>query len=784
MLRLSRLSGISPWIWTALLFALLAIAVQYLPLTRELHYELSAVAALWTSLGVGLAALVAARRQRDRASAGDETMRALGPALATTAAPLLVALVANLLRGTCGLCEGMLWYVLLVPPSAFIALAVARLSRNLTRRRWLQAVWFLALWGAPMLRGAIEALTGPHIYLYAWQIGFFPGGSWDPELPITPLLLLYRASHVLIAALLVLVLASIEATRSGRTRPRGAVLLPAAMAAAIVMALYPLRSEMGLARTDSWLRATLGDSVRTRYATIYYDATSTDSLDIWRAANYTDFYVWHQARAIGLEARQIEPITFYAFASGAEQKRLVGTSSASFTKPWRRTLNLSFDRVEATLEHELAHIVLEPYGNLLGISWSNGILEGSAVAIEHADDAGRLHRLARAAYDAGLAPPVTRVMSASGFASHRASLSYTIAGSFCRWLLDTHGPRRFRRAYASGDLAEHYDRSLDSLAADHARFLAALPPTDPELGTTVRSLFGGGSFFLQRCLRRTATLSGEGYRALGEERYDDALEHFRASLREGITAGARAGIIRTLHSAGRYDELVDSMAVYVDRDSLGYQLLALRIELSDALRPGAERDEILRSMLRVAPDEWTRARAAMRLLLAGERDSVTRRSPEMIDYFRRPMSVAARIAMLASIDAHDTSLDLGSRALLRLMRAQQQGRSSPVLAVAQVPSRVLDSSVGDATADFAACALLRTLNDAHALRISADGRLDATERREGLHWIEAAYRSLSPAPRAAWPGELVLADRPRATFAAFLQYLDWHGAIATPRARR
>ena len=38
--------------------------------------------------------------------------------------------------------------------------------------------------------------------------------------------------------------------------------------------------------------------------------------------------------------------------------------------------------------------------------------------------------------------------------------------------------------------------------------------------------------------------------------------------------------------AGRYDELVDSMAVYVDRDSLGHQLLSLRIELSDAMRPG------------------------------------------------------------------------------------------------------------------------------------------------------------------------------------------------------
>jgi hypothetical protein len=823
--RLFRMRGrdsrLRPWLWTTLVFTLLAIGAQFLPLSRELHYELSALAALWTSLGAGLASLVMWWRDAEPRDPAAASLGALGMALLSTAPPLAVSLAHNLLTGACGLGEGLLWYLLLVPASALVAVAVARLARTITSRRWVQVVVFIGLWGASMARGAFEALSGPHIYLYAWQIGFFPGGSWDPELPITPLLLIYRASHVLIAAMLLLALGEIEAVRLGARRRVAGIALPAALVGAIVIALLPLRSDIGLTRTDAWLRTALGDSVRTRFTTIYYDASSTDSLDIWRAANYADFYVWRHARTLGIDERHVPSITFYAYASGAEQKRLVGTSSASFTKPWRRTLNLSFDRVEGTLEHELAHIVLAPYGNLLGVSWSNGILEGSAVALEHGDDAAMLHRHARAAYDVGLAPSVTRVMSATGFAAHRASLSYTLAGSFCRWLIDTYGAKRFVRAYSSGALDDVYDRSVDSLAAEHRRFLDALPPTDAELAITVRHLHGGGSFFLQRCLRRLATLSGMGYRALAEERYDEALDYFRASLDEGITSGARAGIIRALHDSGRHRELIDSMRIYIDRDSLGAQLLPYQIELSDALSAvgGGFEDQrgryrSLHDVLRTGPDEWTRARAALRLCFSSAAVAMRMTSPpvarSMNDYYLRPMSGPARVYLLGEIINAAGPVSSGpDLTLLRLLRCNLQARSTPLLASyaadsVSIEGLALDSaaerwhyndiapgSIGDIAGDipgevpgFAACALLRTLNDAVALRFWSDGVLSADERRAALKWVDNAYHYPSPVSRGLWRGELVLADRPRGTFVGFLQYLDWFGAIRTPRSRR
>lgn len=765
---------------------MLVVGAQYLPLTRELHYELSAVAALWTSIGTGIAALVTWRRRTQHTGPVASIVHAIAWALATTVPPLLIALAFNLVNRTCGVGEGILWYLLLVPPSAIIAVAIARLARTMTATPWTQVAIFLFLWGASMARGAVEALSGPHIFMYAWQVGYFPGGSWDPELPITPLLLAYRATHVLFASLLLLLLVEIETVRTTRRRRGAAVLLPASLAAAIVIVLVPLRSEIGLTRTDHWLRETLGDSVRTRFTTIYYDATTTDSLDIWRAANYADFYVRRHARALGIRMRAIAPITFYAYSSGAEQKRLVGTSSASFTKPWRRTMNLSFDRVETTLEHELVHVVLEPYGNVLGISWSTGILEGAAVALEHGDDVTMLHRHARAAYDMELAPPVERLMSATGFASHRSSLSYMVAGSFCRWLIDNYGKDRFLRSYASGSLADRYPRTFEHLADEYGAFLATLPPTDPSLETTVRYLYSGGSFFLQRCLRRIATLTGEGYRALADDRYDDALARFDESLALGITSGARAGVIRTLHAAGRYGDLVDSMRVYIDRDSLGTQLLPYLIELSDAQASvGGDRVETLTEALRTGGDEWTRVRAALRLLLtdgtAGAVSSGDSVATAMLEYFRRPMTIAARVSLLTTIEKSAAS-EGASQRLLSLMRASQLVRATPLLAVSSID---LSGVTPDTSrlAGYASSALMRTLNDGFAMRIWSDGQLTPDERRESLRWINAAYRYPSPAPRSQWPQELVLAERPHGTFAAFLQHLDWHGVVETPRAR-
>jgi hypothetical protein len=519
--------------------------------------------------------------------------------------------------------------------------------------------------------------------------------------------------------------------------------------------------------------------------------------------------VTRHARALGIPPGSIEPITFYAFASAAEQKRLVGTSSASFTKPWRRTLSLSFDRVEGTLDHELAHIVLAPYGNVLGISWSNGILEGAAVALEHADDARMLDAHARAAYNAGLAPPIGRLMSATGFASQRSSLSYMLAGSFCRWLIDTYGARRFRDAYASGALEPAYGRTIEQLEREWRTHLSSLEPTPPAMALTTRYLYAGGSFFAQRCLRRLATLSGEGFRALAEERYDEALDRFRRSLEEGITSSARAGIVRALHGAGRFRELLDSMAVY-ERDTAGYWTLPYGVEVSDAMAargaPERERAARLRHVLTSAGEEWTRVRAGLRLLLAS-RDTTSwlwdSTSALMLRSFSATMSPLARFAILADVRARIDRRRPAWRLreeLVRLMQAMLIARQNPRLAIVVAEARpptgdspihsggALPAHTDPDSFDRMADQLPDTLSDTYAYvraelwrglldaaivaAIDVRGRVDAP-RVERV--MLSAYSALQVDRLAA--GDLVGPERPRSTAESFMEYLRTYGAI-------
>lgn len=817
--------------WANIGFAALAVFFQFLPLTRELHYELAAAVALCISLGVGVCALFAWQsRGGPSRDAEPELMRSFGLALLSVTPALFISLVHNLVAGACGLGDGLLWYAVLVPPSAIVSVAIARLAWNLSARRWVRLLAFTALWSAPLLRGAWEALSGPHIFFYGWQIGFFPGGSWDPELPITPLLLHYRFSHLLIAAALVAVLLQIERARASAHATRlhvvqhapslqpahvhGVVALAACLAA-IVVAMYPLRSDIGLTRTDAWLQSELSDTIRTRYATIHFDGSRADSLDVWRARTYVDFYVARYVRALALDSSRFEPITFYAYASGADQKHLVGTSSASFTKPWRRLLHLGFDRIESTLEHELAHIVLEPFGNALGVSWSNGVLEGAAVALERFDDAELLHRHARAAYDFGLAPPVMSIMSSTGFASKRASLSYMLAGSFCRWLIDTYGIDRFKSVYATGSFEEHYGVTERELEKRYRQHLAAMPEVPAAFEPTVRYLYGGGSFFLQRCLRRLATLTGDGYRALAEERYDEALAHFRASLDEGISSGARAGIIRVLHGAGRWDELIDSMGVYA-QDTSSHWLLPYDIELADALAmrslqraassssDSSRRALLLRRVVRFGGDEWTRTRAALRLILdppgADARDSA---ALAMRRYFASPMTPIERVAFLVQVRA-----GLDRRApnwkdrdeLLRLMQAGVLVEAAPLLALGIGPIGYSESPLEspfiyeirvptehDSTGRlyaFARASLLRGLIDARLYDATLDR--SGTKMRHALDMARLlVHRDVTtPAPIRARDTELVATARPTSELVHFVEHLLNYSRTPVPDVPR
>src|SRR5690606_36972577 len=104
------------------------------------------------------------------------------------------------------------------------------------------------------------------------------------------------------------------------------------------------------------------------------------------------------------------------------------------------------------LRHELAHVVAGEFGDpLFGVAarrvlglplaFNVGLIEGIAVAADWPDHFVRPltpHQSVKAMLELGVAPPVEKLLS-TGFFQFSAARSYTVAGSFLRFLLETRG---------------------------------------------------------------------------------------------------------------------------------------------------------------------------------------------------------------------------------------------------------------------------------------------------------------------------------------------------------
>src|SRR5262249_19045053 len=127
---------------------------------------------------------------------------------------------------------------------------------------------------------------------------------------------------------------------------------------------------------------------------------------------------------------------------------------------------------------------------------SPGLIEGLAVAVDWPTSDGRLtpHQAVRAMQEMGVVPSIDALLSLD-FLGVSFERSYTIAGSFLRFLLDRYGAARLRALYQSGgDFADAYGMSQDELEREWRAMLAgiALPPDVIE-GT--RERFRAGSVF-------------------------------------------------------------------------------------------------------------------------------------------------------------------------------------------------------------------------------------------------------------------------------------------------
>ncbi len=518
-------------VWASLL-AILAIGLALLPLLGVLGFPFAF--ALGIPGAVAAADLGAAFVRRARAtertgleravSAGRTVTRLWLVAAACHVAlllPPLVIISLNALRvRNCDFAFGLYCYLALPVLSSACGTSVGLFSGLIAgaHRRWSNALPYL-FFAASVFWALWHFYAAPPVFVYNAFAGYFPGNLYDELIQLgTPFFWsrLFQLSVAIAAMAIVAFFLDVPTLtlRLRLRRPQTRRLVPAALGivALACAALLGSRSgQLGFDVNAGDIQAELGGRYQTEHFVIYYPLGGDIARNIEAIAEDHEFRLWQVTRTFGVEppAR----ITSYYFADPDSKARWMGARHVHMAKPWRHEIYIDdWPFPHNTLRHELAHVIAGEFAggwfdvsaqHILGmpLAFNVGLIEGTAVAADWPDHrSGELtpHQAVKALTELDMAPPVAKLMSPQ-FLAFSSARSYTVAGSFVRYILDTYGADRLRALYYTGG---DFGAALGASRADViAGWRAMIDQVElpPQALTRIKDAFHRGGIFERAC---------------------------------------------------------------------------------------------------------------------------------------------------------------------------------------------------------------------------------------------------------------------------------------------
>ena len=619
-----------PYLAATLVLTAAAAGMTQLPLVDDLGFEFAFLTAFIATFATGVMTLhlVNGWRSSRAGSARNarlSTMLALlfGFALSTLLLPLAVMFVKSWISGFCNVPEGLAFYLLLPGISVLWSTAVALLCGLAVERRLHATLLFLGVMFASIGISLFRLATEPPVFVYNPIIGYFPGPIYDEVVVITSTLLTARAIVLVSVLAMVAGLCACFDPTVRKIRPSlflkfrgwtdggspdgggqdggspdggrqdgdgldgGSATTAAAAATGITMralfiaslavlaAAYAYRAPLGIVIDRAHIQQTLGGHRQTDHFDIYYDLNSGTARNIDLIAREHEY----QLDRI-MDYLEVPPpsarIASYIYASADQKKRLMGARYTSIERPGADEMHLNDAAFpHPVLKHELVHVMSASFGNaLFGGSYWIGFHEGLAEAVDWQDAPMNPHEWSRAMRVLGLAPPVENLLSMTGFWTAASSRSYTLCGSFVRFLIENHGLDAFKRAFPNGAVEESYGRTTGELIAEWETFVDGITLREDQL-RIARQWFIRPAIFRRRCPHEVAALNDRAWQAYRGGRYADAVGDFDRVLDlEPENPSALRGLLYGTYRLADYERTESVVAMMTERPDQTVGLLA------------------------------------------------------------------------------------------------------------------------------------------------------------------------------------------------------------------
>ncbi len=640
------------------LLLLTSLVCSQIPLLNYLGFEFSICNAIISGFLLGLLAILLWIDEPPASETG--YWRFVGGSACVSSLIILVPLIVITANAffvkNCSFTQGFRLYMLYVVPSVCFCLALGIFSSVFAKK--YKKTLYITLFIVILAHIPVVTLTRPQIFAFNPIAGYFPGITYDESLGGELRLLVYRVGTLAAGALVLTLGAIVMRMRTVQPRPRLEKNLSLRYIAIIIVSvvvcssLYILSDTLGFSSSTKFIAQQLGGIQQTWHFRIIYPKKSVGENRLRQIALTHEYLFDQLRRELGVSPRGV--ITVFLYDSPNQKERLVGAARTDFTKPWLRQVHINLEDVDAVLKHELVHAMLADWGiPFLQIAPNSGLIEGSAVAEERFEYGETLHRLAAEIFAVGIKANVAEMFTISGFFKSYPGVSYVMAGSFCRFLIDRYGISRFERVYGSGRFEPSYHKSLDTLVGEWKKMVGAITLSARDLAKAAY-LFKRTPLFGRECARVIANLNQQTNELLGNKEYAGALVSAERSITLNRSVDAVFQKSGALFRLGKYRATADFVLEQLSDTTINYSLLPLRLILGDALwglndldAARIQYEEVLSHGVSQSMNEA----AAIRLEIVSETNSQASFKPFFMTYFSDSM----RISILDSLEGSPVS---------------------------------------------------------------------------------------------------------------------------------
>lgn len=445
--------------------------------------------------------------------------------------PIIVVLIYGIFNELCSLTYGISFYIIISVVSYFLGILLSEIIIRLTNRR-RKLLFFLIVLLLCLIPVA-EIYFNPQIYFYSTLIGFFPGTIYDEKLKIDVGIIAFRLLNLFYFSFVLFYLT--------KTRNKRNTILLSIIIFIVFLVMNPF---LGFSTTHDKLDSVLKNKVETENFTIIFNKAEEKEIKNYIILHEYYYYVLSEK----MKLQEKSKIVSYIFDDKKQKKIYFGSEQADVAKPWLKEIYLSKDSWESTLKHELAHVFSSQFGTgifKLAASFNPALIEGFAEAIDEQYDEIDLHTLSASALKFGYTINVTELFKGLNFFKSYSGLSYLLAGSFCKYLIENYGFESFKVFYSTNDSQIAFNRTIEDLENDYLKFLS----TREKLLTKnqIDFYFGRQSIFGKICPRQISVLLEDAFRLVSENKFKQAKKLYDQILHKTNNYSALVGLIR-IHS--------------------------------------------------------------------------------------------------------------------------------------------------------------------------------------------------------------------------------------------